>query len=101
RRLRRLPDPAGVRADRLMPLHPAVLADLDSQLAPVDAALAASWVGGTAGRQPVHTVYVPADAMVPDLPASWGARALAALAEHPPPPFAEELRERVEAKLRR
>ncbi|MFE9745635.1 DUF6986 family protein [Saccharothrix saharensis] len=35
-----------------------------------------------AGRQPVHTCYVPADRVSPSTPADWGAQALAALAGH-------------------
>jgi citrate lyase beta subunit len=75
-------------------------AALDRQLAPVDAALRAGYPGAAPGRQPVHTVYVPADRFTADLAARWGEAARAALAEHPPLPFPEELRERVEAKLR-
>jgi citrate lyase beta subunit len=61
-----------------------LLDDLDRRLAPVDAELAARYPGDTGARQPVHTVYVPADQMTPDLPAGWGALALAALEEHAP-----------------
>jgi citrate lyase beta subunit len=57
-----------------------VLDDLDRRLAPADAELAARYPGDPGTRQPVHTVYVPADQMAPGLPADWGARALAALA---------------------
>jgi citrate lyase beta subunit len=57
-----------------------VLDDLDRRLAPADAELAARYPGDPGTRQPVHTVYVPADQMTPGLPADWGARALAALA---------------------
>ncbi len=38
--------------------------------------------GGPGARQPVHTVYVPADQLTPELPAAWGAQALAALEGH-------------------
>jgi citrate lyase beta subunit len=57
--------------------------ELDARLAEADAALVAQFPGDRAGRQPVHTVYVPADryhaALVPD----WGAKALAALDARP------------------
>ena len=61
-----------------------VLDDLDRRLAPADAELAARYPGDPGTRQPVHTVYVPADQMTPGLPADWGARALAALAADAP-----------------
>jgi citrate lyase beta subunit len=47
----------------------------------------------------VHTVYVPAGAVHAELPREWGDRALRALAEHGPP-YADDLRERVDGKLR-
>lgn len=40
----------------------ALAADLDERLADADAALTRDYPGERAGRQPVHTVYVPADA---------------------------------------
>jgi citrate lyase beta subunit len=58
------------------------LDELDRRLAPADAELAARYPGDSGARQPVHTVYVPADQMTAGLPAAWGARALAALGEH-------------------
>jgi citrate lyase beta subunit len=60
-------------------LPESVLADLDRRLAASDAARAAAYPGEPAGRQPVHTVYVPADRIRPGVVASWGAQALAAL----------------------
>jgi citrate lyase beta subunit len=60
-------------------LPDSVLADLDRRLAAADAARAAAYPGEPAGRQPVHTVYVPADRVRPGLVAEWGAAALAAL----------------------
>ncbi|GAA4389287.1 DUF6986 family protein [Tsukamurella soli] len=54
------------------------LADIDARLADTDEALARLYPGDDGRRQPVHTVYVPADRYTPDLPASWGAAALAA-----------------------
>ncbi|MFD1212287.1 DUF6986 family protein [Arthrobacter sp. GCM10027362] len=61
---------------------PEVAARIDTDLAATDALLAAAYPGEDAGRQPVHTVYVPADTFDPDLPARWGADALAAVKEH-------------------
>jgi citrate lyase beta subunit len=63
-------------------LSPQVLDDLDRRLAPADAELAARYPGDAGARQPVHTVYVPADRMAAGLPADWGRQALAALEEH-------------------
>ncbi|HEY0237139.1 MAG TPA: aldolase/citrate lyase family protein, partial [Friedmanniella sp.] len=64
------------------------LAAVDAQLAASDAARVAAYPGDRTDRQPVHTVYVPADRFVaqggPDLPAAWGAEATAALARHAP-----------------
>ncbi|MFP5370634.1 MAG: DUF6986 family protein, partial [Actinomycetes bacterium] len=56
--------------------------ELDRRLAPVDAARLAAFPGDRSARQPVHTCYVPADAVVPGLAGTWGAAALAALDEH-------------------
>jgi len=63
-------------------LSPEVLDELDRRLAPADAELAARYPGDAGTRQPVHTVYVPADRMAARLPADWGAQALAALEKH-------------------
>jgi citrate lyase beta subunit len=88
-----------------MPLSEDVLAELDRRLAPVDAARAAAFPGDRTTRQPVHTCYVPADAVVPGLAASWGDAALAALDEHGlpdlgvDPPLLEQVLPRVRAKL--
>ena len=62
-----------------MGLPESVYADLDRRLAASDAARAARYPGEPAGRQPVHTVYVPADRVRPGLAAEWGAAALAAV----------------------
>src|SRR5690348_8521225 len=78
-----------------------VYADLDGLLGPADAALRERYPGERPGRQPVHTVYVPADRFHAGLVSEWRAGALAALAANPPPPFPEALRERVLAKLDR
>jgi citrate lyase beta subunit len=74
--------------------------ELDRRLAPVDATLRRDYPGEAPGRQPVHTVYVPADRVSADLVPQWSAAALDALDAHPPLPFPEDLRERVVAKLR-
>jgi citrate lyase beta subunit len=57
-------------------------AELDERLAAVDDELAAGYPGDRPGRQPVHTVYVPADRYRADLVPSYGAAALALLDEH-------------------
>ena len=44
-----------------------------------DEALARDFPGPRAGRQPVHTVYIPAHRLEAGLTASWGAAALAAV----------------------
>ncbi len=56
------------------------LADIDTRLAATDALLATSYPGDDGSRQPVHTLYVPADRFTPDLAARWGADAAAAVA---------------------
>ncbi len=53
-------------------------------LADVDAELARRYPGDPGTRQPVHTVYVPADAFDAGTLRSWGDAALAALDEHAP-----------------
>ncbi|PRY47740.1 citrate lyase beta subunit [Geodermatophilus tzadiensis] len=86
-------------------LDDAVYAELDRRLAPVDAARRAAWPGERPRRQPVHTCYVPADAVVPGVAAAWGAAALAALDEHGlpdlgyPAALLDEVLPRVRAKL--
>lgn len=44
-----------------------------------DELLAGGYPGDDGSRQPVHTVYVPADTFTPDLGAEWGRLALAAV----------------------
>lgn len=61
-------------------LHEDDLAALDARLARTDALLASAYPGDDGSRQPVHTLYVPADRFRPDLPAQLGADALAAAA---------------------
>jgi len=56
-----------------------LLSAVDARLAAADRALADLYPGDPGGRQPVHTVYVPADAVRADTPATWGGEALALL----------------------
>lgn len=87
----------------------AIAAALDEQLSTVDAQRERDYPGDPGGRQPVHTVYVPADRVRPGLAAAWGAQARAVLLEHAPDgaafaaatgvPGAAGLRGRVLAKL--
>lgn len=65
-----------------MPTLDELLAELDVRLAETDAALAVEHERPPPGRQPVHTVYVPADQFSAGLPARWGAEALALLDKH-------------------
>src|SRR5690606_41467045 len=57
------------------------LAAVDARLAETDELLARAYPGDDGSRQPVHTVYVPADRYAPELPAVWGRAALAAVAD--------------------
>ncbi|ANW22109.1 DUF6986 family protein [Streptomyces clavuligerus] len=82
-------------------------------LAPVDADLVRRYPGDPGTRRPVHTVYVPGDALTAGTLRSWGDRALAALDEHAPDAasfaavlgipggLAEQVYTRVRAKLDR
>jgi len=90
-----------------------VLAAIDTALAPVDAELASRYPGERGGRQPVHTVYVPADRFGPRLVTEWGSAARQALTTHAPTPVrlaeicgldpavAEQVHDRVDKKLGR
>jgi len=79
--------------------------EVDGLLTEADAALSSDYPGASAGRQPVHTVYVPADRFGIDTVPTWGSAALAAVDEHPG--LLEEvtgdvdLVDRVRAKLER
>ena len=57
-------------------------AELDERLADADAELASRYPGERAGRQPVHTAYVPADRYSADVARRWGDEATALLDEH-------------------
>jgi hypothetical protein len=86
---------------------------LDDRLRLADAELAARFPGVRPVRQPVHTVYVPADRYDTELATRWRAEALAALDEHGggadgvaasfglPPELGPDLYARVRAKLER
>ncbi len=56
-----------------------LLTRLDDQLADADAGLLAGFPGDLGLRQPVHTVYVPADKFTSDTVREWGSDALTAL----------------------
>ncbi|HEY0643944.1 MAG TPA: aldolase, partial [Nocardioides sp.] len=66
----------------LGPLVSELAAELDERLGAVDAALAAHYPGARPGRQPVHTVYVPADRFHARLVPDHGATAVQAVDEH-------------------
>ncbi|MET9413058.1 aldolase/citrate lyase family protein [Streptomyces klenkii] len=62
----------------------AVKERVGASLAGVDADLARRYPGDAGTRQPVHTVYVPADVFAADTVRFWGDQALASLDEHAP-----------------
>ena len=62
-------------------LSDVALAAVDARLSPTDRLLASAYPGDDGSRQPVHTVYVPADRFTPELPVEWGRAALAAADE--------------------
>jgi hypothetical protein len=88
-----------------MRLEEEIYEELDRRLADVDAARLARFPGERPGRQPVHTCYVPADAVAPGLAQRWGEEALAALDEQGLPDLGldagivEQVLPRVRAKL--
>jgi hypothetical protein len=59
-----------------------LLAQTDAALAETDAFLERAYPGEDGRRQPVHTVYVPADRYTPALLREWGDAALALVEEH-------------------
>jgi citrate lyase beta subunit len=61
---------------------PEDLASIDSQLAATDQLLDRNYPGDDGSRQPIHTVYVPADRFTPTLAVEWGAQALATAEAH-------------------
>jgi hypothetical protein len=56
------------------------LAAIDERLSGTDTLLATEYPGDDGSRQPVHTLYVPADRYDPELPARYGAQAAEAVA---------------------
>ena len=58
-------------------LAEALTAAVDEHLAGADAALAEGFPGDTPDRQPVHTVYVPADGSSRTWRTTWGRAAIA------------------------
>src|SRR3954452_19881148 len=80
-----------------MRLTPNDYHEIDARLAGHDRFIALRSPGDAPGRQPVHTVYIPADRIAGFR--RWGAQALAALNECPPLPFPAALPARVRAKL--
>ncbi|MCW3818787.1 aldolase/citrate lyase family protein [Micromonospora sp. DR5-3] len=74
--------------------------ELDARLAKADAELAAHYPGERGVRQPVHTLYVPADKFGAHTVESFGREALAVLDECADALSADDdVRERVRAKL--
>jgi citrate lyase beta subunit len=63
-------------------LGPADLSAVDELVAPSDAEMARNYPGDDGRRQPVHTVYVPADRVHPDLVSAWGTAARGALDQY-------------------
>ena len=63
-----------------MTLPDAVLAELDGLLHAADASLTAGWPGEPSSRQPVHTLYLPADRATEDVVTRTGAEALDSVA---------------------
>ncbi|HSK26442.1 MAG TPA: aldolase, partial [Jiangellales bacterium] len=62
------------------------LAEVDALLADADAGVSAASGGGILGRQPVHTLYVPADRVRARHAATCGEEALDAVFRHAPDP---------------
>lgn len=61
-------------------LRPEDYRAIDDRLTATDELLSANYPGDAGTRQPVHTVYIPADKYQPSLPAEWGQAALEAVA---------------------
>jgi citrate lyase beta subunit len=80
-----------------MRLDDADYASIDARLAAHDAFLSARYPGERAGRQPVHTVYIPADKIGGFR--EWGAQALAVMDRRPFPfPHADQVRTKLAAE---
>src|SRR5258705_1462472 len=76
-------------------------AELDARLEPVDAQLRRRYPGDPHTRQPVHTLYVPADLFGRGVLREYSRIVLGMVAEHGPLPFDRDVTERVLAKLAR
>lgn len=63
---------------------PDLTASLDRRLAQADRDLAEQYPGDRTTRQPIHTVYVPADLFAAETVSSWGAKALELLDQFAP-----------------
>lgn len=74
----------GEDADVATSLADGVSEEIAARLAPVDAELARRYPGEPPTRQPVHTVYVPADAVSSGTVSAWGEKAREMLDEHAP-----------------
>ena len=74
------PEPTPTTRAGTTPLDVTTLADeLDERLSAADRDLSERYPGTWAGRQPVHTVYVPADRYDARLPTTWGTAATTAI----------------------
>jgi citrate lyase beta subunit len=73
--------------------------EIDERLAPVDARLRERYPGSAHTRQPVHTLYVPADLFGRGVLREYSRMVLSLVREHGPLPFSVEVSERVLAKL--
>ncbi len=71
-------------SDHTTRLDADALDELDALVAPADERMARLYPGDRGHRQPVHTVYVPADQFTVALPAEWGGAARDALDEFAP-----------------
>lgn len=60
-------------------LSATALARIDAGLAETDRLLATAYPGDDGSRQPVHTVYIPADRYTPEMPTVWGRAARTAV----------------------
>ncbi|MFG2698405.1 DUF6986 family protein [Kitasatospora sp. NPDC048407] len=77
-----MPQPAQPGPARQVAFSDAARAAVEALLAPVDAELTRRYPGERPGRQPVHTVYVPADAFGAHTVREWGAQALDVFDRH-------------------
>ncbi len=82
----------------MLGLAATLAAETDARLARADVELVTGFPGEQPGRQPVHTVYVPAHRFRADLTQQWGRAALAAM-DHDETLFAEVARDREVVRL--